>query len=98
MTRLTLGLSPETPTPNPAPRGGELFWAQFFGAKARKTALLSSPLPGGKRVRGMGLPTKPAKDLCKAVREIDSLQSLSLNKMSLYDRDEYKTPWPKQLR
>ncbi len=51
MTRLTLGLSPETPTPNPAPRGGELFSARFFGAKARKTALSGFPLPLG---RGSG--------------------------------------------
>ena len=30
------GLAVTTPTPNPAPRGGELFWAQFFGACAPK--------------------------------------------------------------
>ncbi len=67
MTRLTLRLSPEAPTPNPAPRGGELFWARFFGAKAPKNRAVKFPLPPGRGDRGMGLPTKPAKDLCKAV-------------------------------
>ncbi len=67
MASHTLRLSPETPTPNLAPRGGELFWARFFGAKAPKNRAVQfppSPREGG---RGMGLPTKPAKQLCKAV-------------------------------
>ncbi len=41
-------LSPEALTPNPAPRGGELFWGAVWRAFARQTA----PLSGG---RGMGL-------------------------------------------
>ncbi len=50
MTRLTLGLSPETPTPNPAPRGGELSQRGFFGAKAPKNRAVRvppSPREGG---------------------------------------------------
>ena len=52
MTRLTLRLSPETPTPNPAPRGGELFWARFFGAFAPKNRAVKfppAPRKGGQR-------------------------------------------------
>ncbi len=68
MTSHTIRLSPETPTPNPAPRGGELFWARFFGAKAPKNRAIKfppSPREGGSG--GMGLPTKPPNDLCEAV-------------------------------
>ncbi len=65
MTRLTLGLSPETLTPNPAPRGGELFSARFFGPSPRKTALSGFPPSPGK---GMGLPTPSTQDLGKAGR------------------------------
>ncbi len=52
MTRLTLGLSPETPTPNPAPRGGELFWARFFGAFAPKNR--AAKVPPSLREGGQG--------------------------------------------
>ncbi len=67
MTSLTFHLSPKPPTPNPAPRGGDLFWAWFFGAFAPKNHAVKFPLPPGKGGGGMGLPTKPAKDLCEAV-------------------------------
>ncbi len=35
-TRQKPGFSAKALTPDPASRGGELFWAQFFGAKAPK--------------------------------------------------------------
>ncbi len=47
-TSLSIGLLPETPTPNPAPRGGELFRRGFSGHSPRKTAPLGFPLPSGK--------------------------------------------------
>ncbi len=44
-----------SPTPNPAPRGGELFWARFFGAKAPKNrAVMLSPFPVERLGRGLG--------------------------------------------
>ena len=56
------------PTPNPAPRGGECYRVTFFeGVRPQKTSQTGFPLPPGKGVRGMGLPTKPAKELRKAV-------------------------------
>ncbi len=42
------GLAVTTPTPNPAPRGGELFWAQFFGACAPKNCADGVSLSPGK--------------------------------------------------
>ncbi len=50
VTSFTLGLPPEPPTPNPGPRGGELFWARFFGAfapKNRAAKVPPSPREGG---------------------------------------------------
>ncbi len=61
------GLSPEALTPNPVPRGGELFWARFFGANAPKNRAVKSPPSRREGGRGMGLQTKFTKDLCKAV-------------------------------
>ncbi len=52
MPSFTLGLSPEPPTPNPAPRGGELFWARFFGAKAPKNR--AAKVPPSPREGGQG--------------------------------------------
>ena len=82
MTSLIIRLSPETPTPNPAPRGGELFWARFFGAFAPKNRAVKFPPSQREGGRGMGLQTKSTKDFRKAVREtgkslISTLQSLS---------------------
>ncbi len=59
---LLIGLSGGTPTSDPAPRGGELFWARFFGAFAPKNRAGMFP-PG--IAGGMGLPTKPATPCVK---------------------------------
>ncbi len=71
MTSFIIRLSPEPPTPNPAPRGGELLGAVFRGEGPENRAVNASrPLPLGRGAGGMGLPTKPAKDLCKAILAI----------------------------